>query len=231
MKIGLLLFISIFVSHGVETDFLTNTVYKGGLFDLFGNKKVNSTLKACFIITPKNQIYPFWKGARWEGGRVKMYLETNKCTATIQDTKLGDQGVWECNVVVHRYLNGENLIVSTKTNVMVLIDANGGIYLAIYIVVPICIILFASFVGCNVHSSVMKKTGEVERNSEKVNMEAIGRDVQQNNTKDNPKDKIELTMEDDDNIDGKRVFRLQLYEKLYLYYYYLDLLLQHYILQ
>ena len=139
---------------------------------------------------------------------VKMSLGTNKCTATIQDAKLDDQGVWECNVVVHHYLNGENLIVSTKTNVIVLTDANGRIYLAVYIIVPICIILFAFFVGCKGYSSVKKKTEEVERNSEKVKMEAIGRDVQQNNTKDNPKDKIELTMEDDDNIDVKRVFKV-----------------------
>lgn len=208
MKIVLLLFISIVEPNGAETDFFNNTAYKGDSFDLFCNKKVNSTLKACFIITPKNQIYPFWKGAKWEEGRVKMSLETNKCTATIHDAKLDDQGVWECNVVVHRYLNGENLIISTKTNVIVLTDANGGIYLAVYIVVPICIILFSFFVGCKGYSSVMKKTGEVERNSEKVKMEAIGRDEQQNNTKDNPKDKIELTMEDDDNIDRKRVFKV-----------------------
>ena len=148
MKIVLLLFISIVESNGAETDFFNNTVYKGDSFDLFCDKKVNSTLKACLIITPKNQIYPFWKGAKWEGGRVKISLESNKCTATIQDVKMDDQGVWMCNVVIHRYLNGENLVISTKKNVIVLIDANEGLYLAVYIVVPICIILFALIVGC-----------------------------------------------------------------------------------
>ncbi len=36
----------------------------------------------------------------------------------------------------------------------------------------------------------------------------MGREVQENDTKDNPKVKIELTMEDDDNIDGKTVFKV-----------------------
>ena len=203
MKIVLLLFISIVDLNGVKTNSFNNTVYKGDSFNLFCNKKVNSTLKACFIITPKNQIYPFWKGAKWEKGRVKMSLETNKCTATIQDAKLNDQGVWECNVVVQHYLNGKNVIVSTKTNVRVFV--NDRIYLAVYIIAPICIILFVFLVGCKVYISVKKKTDKVERNSEKVKMESIGRDVQENSTKDNSKAKIKLTMKEDVNIDGKRV--------------------------
>ena len=80
MKIVLLPYISIFVPNGAETDFFNNTVYKGDSFDLFCTKKVNSTLKACFISTPKIKLVRFGKAQIGKEEGLKCLLRQTNAT-------------------------------------------------------------------------------------------------------------------------------------------------------
>ena len=77
-------------------------VYKGDSYDLLCSRNAFTTIKGCFLITPKGKIYAFWEGSNWENGRIKLTIEPTECKANIQNATMDDAGIWACHVSVQK---------------------------------------------------------------------------------------------------------------------------------
>ena len=100
----LLIFLSFLGTHACQPANKVNpgpsevTVYEGDSYDLICSQNDVSSIKGCFLTTPKDDIYGFWKGANWENGRIKTVIEPNECKARIQNATTDDEGIWKCDV-------------------------------------------------------------------------------------------------------------------------------------
>ena len=97
---------------------LTVNVHEGDSYDLLCSRDEFTTIRGCFLITPKDEIYPFWKGANWERGRIKTTIGPTECEAKIEKATKDDSGIWECHVSVQTARQSHAITKKIRVNVV-----------------------------------------------------------------------------------------------------------------
>ena len=117
MKTAFLVIISSLLQFTNCSDNHTVNVDIGQSYNITCDIKNLKHVKACFLMTPSDQVKMLFSGARLDQGRITSVNDPTKCGAKVQNARKDDEGTWRCIVAIHTSGRTINKIVKIQVAV------------------------------------------------------------------------------------------------------------------
>jgi len=111
------LFILLSISSFFAEDIRNITAHEGVAFSFNCCMKASNAIKSYIIYHPSRKIYPIFKGAVYENGRI-MASVSDKCGVSITNATLEDNGIWKCDLFFHDDNRNSSSVVQRSINVV-----------------------------------------------------------------------------------------------------------------
>ena len=114
MKTVILIIISFLFEFGYCSEIHIIYAKVGESYNITCSIKELKDVKACFLLTPSDQVKMLWSGARLDKGRIMAIDDPTLCGAKVREARKDDAGVWRCIVEIHTSEGTINKIAKLK---------------------------------------------------------------------------------------------------------------------